>query len=157
MKSRPRLSVLIALLTVLAVWSCTGDGCFDNATSVPLAAFYQGGKAVSIDSLTVRGVDAPGDSLLIAGKTVQQVYLPLRVKESSCRFVFMYKKGIIPSDTIGIDYEAVPTFVSRECGAMYFFRVKGCSTTHNAIDSISIPDGIINNQDKVSIKIFMRQ
>lgn len=160
MKSRQSHSPLLwplLLVTLLVMPSCSDDGCIDNASCLPLVAFYVGEEPVSIDSLTVKGVGAPGDSLLVADEKVHQLYLPLRVSENCCRFVFTYKPDVVPSDTVSIYYDAVPTFVSRECGAMCFFRIKNCTTTHNAIDTISVLDSTISNQDKVYVKIYMRQ
>ena len=38
----------LAVLCAAALNSCTGDGCTDNSSSLPLAHFYQNGKAVTV-------------------------------------------------------------------------------------------------------------
>lgn len=145
-------------LLLMGATACTSDGCLDNGASIPLAAFYSSGKAVTIKNLTVKGVGAPGDSVLLNNASAGKVYLPLRATSSTSSFVLSYGDSVaVLPDTLTLNYEAVPTFVSHDCGAMFFFNIDSYATTHHAIDSIAITGKVIDNVDKVSIKIYMKQ
>lgn len=151
---------LTALLLALAA-GCSSDGCFDNGSALPLAGFYtvgSGGTATQtqVAGLSAWGVGVPGDSLIVSGQTSSQVYLPLRPTASSTQFVLQYAPAdSIAPDTLTINYKAQPTFVSRDCGAMYFYEVSGYSCTHNRIDSVAFPYGVIDNIDRVNIRIYL--
>ncbi len=151
------LSLLVACIAGLA--SCSSDGCYDNGSAVPLAKFYNSstGALATVDSLTVQGLGAPGDSDLIAGQSVNQLYLPLRSTVQQSQYVLSYKSSLaLAPDTVTLAYQAVPTFVSRDCGAMFFFDISGVNYTTHRIDSVVVVYPHITNQDRTSIKIFMK-
>lgn len=151
------------LLTAAATLAaCSSDGCTDNGSSLPLAAFYTSGStgSLSVPNLTVRGIGAPGDSLLLSAETVSQVYLPLRPSCDSTSFVLNYggqsTTEARTTDTLTLRYRAVPAFVSQECGAMYVFEIGSWSATAHGIDSVAIDDPVITNANRIAIKIYMR-
>lgn len=149
------LLALAVLGTAVAVTSCN-DNCMGNSSGIPLAAFYEDGQSVSVLNLTVYGIGAPNDSAIIRNTAATQVYLPLRTSTPSCEYVLDYNTEGMPNDTVTFNYDIIPYFESRECGAMYNFDIKECAYTQNAIDSISIPNSMITNSDVVTIKIFMK-
>lgn len=152
-------SVLIAVLSGLA--SCDTDGCEGNSSTLPLAGFYSSSSksAISIDSITVYGIGAPGDSAIIDNSSAaQQVYLPFDVDASRSQFVIRYNQKSLQgiADTITIKYESTPYFHSKDCGAFYVFDVTDYSVSHNLIDSIQVPQSRIDNTDTENIKIYFR-
>ena len=149
------LIALAACAVTMAVPSCN-DNCMGNSSGIPLAAFYEGDKSVSVLDLTVYGIGAPNDSAIIRNTAATQVYLPLRISVPSCQYVLDYNIEDEPNDTITFTYDIIPYFESRECGAMYNFRIKEWAYTQYGIDSISIPNTMITNSDVVTIKIFMK-
>lgn len=152
-------SVILLFLLVLAILgaACSNSGCLGNGSSIPLVAFYdyETGQQGSLNGLTVKGIGAPGDSLLADSASLTQVYLPLQVSTSSTSFVFDFNYEGVEPDTLTLRYEAVPYFHSEECGAMYIFNISDFSVTHHVIDSIAIPNKVINNEDRISIKLFI--
>lgn len=152
-------SVILLFLLVLAILgaACSNSGCLGNGSSIPLVAFYdyETGQQGSLNGLTVKGIGAPGDSLLADSASLTQVYLPLQVSTSSSSFVFDFNYEGVEPDTLTLRYEAVPYFHSEECGAMYIFNISDFSVTHHVIDSIAIPNKVINNEDRISIKLFI--
>lgn len=155
----------ILSLTVLAaaVCSCNTTGCLENQNSLPLAGFYSMDtkSAISIDSISIGGVNAPDDSLLVNnGKGVSSVYLPFRAARQSSSFFIHYEQEALSSpefnDTITFDYTSFPVFVSEECGAMYHYTITHTSYTRHLIDSVSVTDAVITNVEKERIKIFFR-
>lgn len=154
--------LIIAIAAIAGINSCNTNGCLDNQSSIPLAGFYSMStkKAISIDSLSVFGVGAPGDSSILSSSTASQVYLPLRNSTKVTQYVFHYNQKAISStalnDTITINYDAFPFFVSSECGAMYNFNVSSFSFTRHVMDSVAIPTMKFTNKNVETIKIFFR-
>ena len=87
-------------------------------------------------------------------------YVQSFIQSTFCNVFFIFKirffniEGIAP-DTLTLRYEAVPYFHSEECGAMYIFNISEFKVTHNFIDSVAVPNKVINNEDRISIKLFI--
>lgn len=150
------MAVVVAMGLAVVTTSCNNDNCIGNSTGIPLAGFYRDDKAVTINNLTVYGIGAPNDSLIINKESAKNVYLPLRLSTSSCKYVFNYNTEGLSNDTLTLDYDAIPYFESHECGAMYNFRITSMEHTTHAIDSVIIPEPLITNADIVSIKIYVQ-
>lgn len=155
--------LLLAVILLIGVAACNSDeGCEGNTSSMPLAGFYssQTKKAITIDSLTVFGVGVPNDSLLLDTARASQTYLPLDIEKTQARFVIRYDQQQLAAlklaDTITIDYSPRPYFHSEECGAMYYFDVKGYRTTNVLIDSMQIITPVFDNTTAETIKIYFR-
>lgn len=157
------LAVILAAAAVTGLGGCNTSGCTELHSSIPLAAFYRAGSetAISVDSVQIHGVGAPGDSVLLAAGTVAaQVYLPMRSSQQTTSWCFTYKsrellaRGV--TDTLTFDYTSEPYLASDECGAMYRYRINGVHYTENVIDSVSVPEPLITNNDAVSVRIFFR-
>lgn len=155
--------LLLAVILLVGVAACNSDeGCEGNTSSMPLAGFYssQTKKAITIDSLTVFGVGVPNDSLLLDTARASQTYLPLDIEKTQARFVIRYDQQQLAAlklaDTITIDYSPRPYFHSEECGAMYYFDVKGYRTTNVLIDSMQIITPVFDNTTAETIKIYFR-
>lgn len=163
MKTLRDILLFLSVCLLIGVAACDNNGCEENQSSLPLAGFYssQTKSSISIDSLTVYGIGAPGDSAVIRCETgVSQVYLPFDIDADTSRFVFKYEQLEIAelgiTDTVEIVYESRPYFHSKDCGAMYVFDVEGHNVTHNLIDSIQIPVQTIDNTNTEFIRIFFR-
>jgi len=150
--------ILAAIVTMASAifTSCNNENCYGNSNGIPLAAFYNDDETVTISNLTVYGIGAPNDSAIISNSSASQVYLPFRITTGSCQYVLNYNNQDIVNDTIGFEYDVIPYFESRECGAMYNFEIKEFSHTTNAIDSITIVNSMITNSDVVTIKIHFQ-
>ncbi|MGM9803700.1 MAG: DUF6452 family protein [Muribaculaceae bacterium] len=155
-------AMLVGLMAIAAT-SCNSDGCTTGVTSLPLAVFYSAEtqKTIAVDSISVYGVDAPGDSMLVrCGRNVSRVYLPLRISQSEVQYVFHYDQTAICNpllnDTLTISYDAVPYFESADCGVFYIFDVNNYTHTKHIIDSVSIPYNRISNMDVETVRIFFR-
>lgn len=155
--------LLLAAILLVGVAACNSDeGCEGNTSSMPLAGFYssQTKKAITIDSLTVFGVGVPNDSLLLDTAQASQTYFPLDIEKTQARFVIRYDQQQLAAlklaDTVTIDYSPRPYFHSEECGAMYYFDVKGYRTTNVLIDSMQIIAPVFDNTTAETIKIYFR-
>lgn len=165
---KPRISHIIALCAALfsasaVLPSCSSSGCSENRNAVPLAAFLNPAtdKEISLDSLSVTGVDQPNDSVLsAAGTVVSQVYLPMRPTHESVSWCFAYKWKRLDypelNDTITFDYTSQPFFASEECGAYYKYHITRMDYTDHLIERVEIVDSVVTNVDKVYINIYFR-
>ena len=96
-------SALFLMLAVgaalLAAGGCSTNDCGDNQNSLPLAGFYTSQdvpQAISIDSISIYGLHAPGDSLLLdSAVRVSEVYLPFRIDEPATTYVISYHQARI--------------------------------------------------------------
>lgn len=148
---------------------CASEECLDNKNSLPLAGFYASGsddksgnpRAISLDSVSIYGIGAPGDSILQDSvRALSQTYLPFQIEGGETRYVIRYLQASLSrlalADTIVFRYEAVPFFTGAQCGAIYEYRDIRISTTHTFIDSVVCPAGQITNAATENIKIYFR-
>lgn len=142
--------------------SCNNSECFDNQSTIPLAGFYsmQTKSKITVDSLTIYGVDVPGDSILLNNGSVSSLYIPMPLSGSKVDYVFHYNSKALDyielNDTLSINYNSYPQFVSNECGAIYKYDITGYKYTNHLIDSIALPTMEFNNVDTEVIKIYFR-
>lgn len=160
MKRLVEIVMLVVVLMVASLSSCNTTGCLDNRSSIPLADFYSSttNTPVATDSIEIGGVGAPWDSLLVpAGKSVSQIYLPLRSDQSVTAFYFAYKwRGMTPAynDTLWIYYNSFPYFASEECGAMFRYRITRIEHTSVFLDSVAVMDSLVTNVEKAIMKLY---
>lgn len=141
--------------------ACSTEECEGNKNSLPLAGFLSSAispREVSIDSLTVFGVGAPGDSLLLNNRSASELYLPFRIDEGETTFVFRYEQEALRgiTDSVTFRYDIVPYFVSSACGVVYNYEIKSIDCTRNLIDSVSCPGMKITNANIRNINIYFR-
>lgn len=153
----------LVVAPMLALAACNTAGCYDNQNSIPLAGFYsyQTRKAISVDSISLGGVGAPGDSLLLDNASgVSQVYLPLRSTQSATSYFIRYEQEALNdprlNDTITFHYTSIPYFESEECGAMFRYEITSYDYTRHLIDSVGLVDRLITNADMERIRIYFR-
>lgn len=159
-----RIFTAVALPLTLLVASCSNEECLQNKNSLPLAGFYNSDsipKQISIDSISIYGVGAPGDSILQDSvKGLSQSYLPFRIDQNSTTYVIKYLSGLLGrnriADTITFNYEIIPWFVSSACGTIYKYKMTSIDATHYIIDSVTCPKGVIDNTNSENLKIFFR-
>lgn len=156
-----RISPLVLLCGSIA--GCNTTGCLDNGSAIPLAGFYSSGTggSIGLDSLTIIGLEAPGDSALLRpGKAASSIYLPMRPVAPSTTWVIAYAYKAFDyewyNDTVTFDYESIPYFASEECGAMYCYNINNVRCTHHLIDSVALTNPLVTNVDIETIKIYFR-
>ena len=155
-------NIIVSVAAVAMLTACNTSGCTDNQSSIPLAGFYsyESLSAISVTKLTIGGVGAPNDSLLLENSSASQIYLPFRPGETTSAFFIHYgDEGLDDpalNDTISFSYDRIPFFASEECGAMYRYAVKELSYTRHLIDSVGMVDSTITNADVETIRIYFR-
>lgn len=160
MTRKSLIPILCAIILCVAA-ACTNSDCKDYRTTLPLAGFYsdtgaEGIQAIAFDSLTVAGVGAPGDSLLLdCARQPSQAYLPLPIDARSCSFAFIYATSPrLLSDTITISYTPSPHFASAECGVVYYYDINSISHTSLLIDSVSCLTNPLTNRPLENLRIY---
>lgn len=152
----PHIAVIALVLTLAA---CSNDSCYDNGSSLPLAAFYLNGTQQSVPGLSIMGIGVPGDSLLADGESLKEAYLPLRATTTTTSYAmwrtFSTSIGeVTVRDTISLSYMAVPYFHSNECGAMYNFDITSFDYTCNGIDSVVVLTPHVTNSRVPALRIY---
>lgn len=162
-KGKRYIWAVIPAIAVITATGCGSGGCLENGSTLPLAGLYSSttGGAISIDSLEVRGLGAPNDSILLyPTRNTSSIYMPFRADYESVSWVFSIHQAAFNHsefyDTLTFDYTTIPYFASADCGAMYIYRVNRMNVTHNLIDSVAITDSLFTNVDREQIKIFYR-
>ncbi len=124
-----------------------------------MARFYASGTTtqLSANGLTVTAIGAPGDSLLVNNETVSELHLPLRASTTSTQWMltFTIADDVTLTDTVTINYRPVEYFANVECGAMYYFDITNVTTTHNVIDSITVPLPHVTHVDQLNLRIYV--
>lgn len=153
----------IAAIALSFIGGCSTDECYDNRNALPYAGFYgvMEGKMnpISIDSVQVYGIGAPGDSILSSGgRAIANLYLPFRIDSDTTKYVFrLINKAYEPynlADTLTFIYTRDARFVSAACGASYVYTMKSITSTGLLIDSVVVPEGRITNADMENIQIY---
>lgn len=164
------LIVAVGLIAVLA--ACGDDTCYDQRSALPMARFYYKGgtTAVAVSGLTVGGIGAAGDSLIVDSTTVSEFYMPLAPRESECQYFLRFtiaQEGVDGetgntattyshlTDTLTVRYAARPYFASRECGAMYYYDIADLSATNHILDSVAVATPTITNVSQVNFRLFL--
>lgn len=156
--------LFLPALIISAISGCATSECYDNQNSLPLAGFYSSEeipRAISLDSISILGIGAPGDSVLQDSvRSLSQVYLPFRIDQGSTTYEIRYLQGAAGlfhfSDVITFNYDIIPWFVSAACGTVYNYKITSIETTHNFIDSVICPLGEITNANIENLKIYFR-
>lgn len=150
----------ISATVACGLWaSSCSDSCSDNQNALPLAGFYDSGgpaELVTIDSLEVIGVDTPSDSALSpASESKNQVSLPFRIDSDTTRYVFIDRhEGSGLRDTVTFIYTRTPHLVNKECGVSYIFDIRSITSQGIFIDSVTCPNGFINNANTQNLNIY---
>ena len=150
---------IVLVLAALYLTACNDDSCYDNGSSLPLAAFYLGNSQQTITGLTIMGIGAPGDSLLADSSALKEVYVPLRASVGTTRYAISRWVGAgTPMaqqlhDTLTLDYEPIAYFHSAECGAMYNFNLHDVRCTINGIDSVVVITPLVTNSRTPALRI----
>ncbi len=87
------LSILLSAGMAVAIAGCNTTGCVDNKSSIPLAGFYSYETlgAISLSNISVGGIGAPNDSLLLDNTSASEVYLPFRSLYEETAFFIRYE------------------------------------------------------------------
>ncbi len=148
----------LALIPALLMAASCSDTCTENKNALPFAGFYRIGSSeqVSVDSLLITGIGAPGDSVLSPeSASKSSVYLPFKIDSDTTRYIFTdARRSRMVDDTVTFVYSRTPRFANVECGVSYIFDIRDILFTGTLIDSVSCPSGFIDNTNQENLKIY---
>ena len=144
---------------MMCLTSCGDNSCTENGSSLPQATCWLGGSQQTVSGLTIKGIGAPGDSLLADSSSLSMIYLPLRASVGTTSYAISRWVGAGTSmarqlhDTITLDYEPIIFFHSEECGVMYNFDIRDVSYTTHGLDSVVLVTRLVTNTPKPTLRI----
>lgn len=146
-------------VTAICIVAACSDTCDENQNALPLAGFYLSGgpvELVTIDSLEVIGLNAPGDSVLSpASESKDELYMPFKIESDTTQYIFIDRHEYSElSDTVTFIYSRTPQLVSQECGVSYIFDIREIKTSGVFIDSVTCPNGFIDNNSSQNLNIY---
>jgi hypothetical protein len=142
-----------ALVGALLLGGCSDSECTLSNTSYTCFQFYnQNGKTVSMTG-TISVTAAGTDSVLINQESApSQFQLPLSYTHEKDTFIVHYTERMI--DSIFVTHANIPHFLSMDCGTGMYHTIEAVSSTHNAIDSLSIVNPNVDYETKENIKLY---
>lgn len=148
------LTLIISLFsTLFLLQSCNDASCTDSTQVVMKIGFYKQSenKNITFDSLTVRGLYHPKDSILYnKSRAVKSISLPLHIVQDSTVYEINYYKSnsatVAHIDTIVLYHTNKPYFVSQDCGCTVFATITGFKTTGHRINNIRILINEVTNK-----------
>lgn len=158
MHAKSLTALLSSLVLSLVLVSCS-DTCGENMNTIPLAGFYSAGDSQTLlrmDSLEVRGLNAPGDSVLsYPWESKSELMLPFKIDADTTTYIFsQHINGISRQSTVMFIYSRTPRFDSYECGVSYLFDIKDIMCTGSLVDSVVCPKGFIDNANIQNLRIY---
>ena len=162
MKRLPVIFCILALAGLL-VPGCEVENCPPNALSyLHFSLVDQNGRTFNTsDTITIVGQTTSSDTLvsdtLINQEAAASSFsLPLSY-DAYTQFVFIYHAldvGYVGRDTIRIDHRNIPYFTNLDCGSMMFYEVTKVENTRHRLDSLTITNPNIDNNEKENFKIY---
>ncbi|MBO7239415.1 MAG: hypothetical protein J6V23_02915 [Bacteroidaceae bacterium] len=165
MMKRAASGILISLVTACMVLlgSCdSGYDCGIEKTSYNRIGFYNI-DANGIESqykfpeaITVSLVVNGKDSVVINHlSNASELKVPMSYTHSCDTVVFSYESSA--TDTLYVNHENIPYFISMECGLAMYHRILSVEHTNAFIDSIAIKNDYVNFDYNENIKLYLVQ
>ncbi len=162
MKSKIIIGNIVLLILVWLV-SCGSSGCYENRSSLPIAALYATNaptQAIAIDSVSLYGIGVSSQSLLLdCARQVSTMTMPLRNDADTTSYVIRYDMKALShtsryNDTITWVYTRYPYFISGDCGVVFNYVIDTICHTHNMLDSVAIMTDEVTNVSQETIRLY---
>ena len=86
---------------------------------------------------------------------MSQIYLPFRIDSDTTTYVFTrLVEGFSLESEVRFIYSRTPQFVNVECGVSYLFDIRKIECRGNLIDSVTCPNGFIDNTNAENLNIY---
>lgn len=154
-RSKPFTSALaLSCLFLFLIYSCSESDCSLGGRPAVRFNFIDSKKHTQVslfDSLTVTALGT--DSILLNRvKAINHITLPLNYVEKETTFILKYTRFV--HDTLWVEHENYPHFISMDCGISMFYHLKNIRYTTNLIDSIALRNSDIDDNEKENFQIF---
>lgn len=151
---------LIAFLsTCLLFPGCEEGDC--SLTSISLARFNfldsrTHAPVTLTEGVTVTGIATIADTLNIDTVFNQaQTYMSVPLSFTNKTTYVMHYTELI-RDTIELVHQNIPFVSNIECGATMFYEIESIRYTTNALDSVTLVNPRITNEEKTNFHIYYR-
>ena len=152
MKASALQGLTFGLLLLLA-GACNDTDCTVSNTAYVNYGLYNGnGVAVTFTepvTVTTTGVDSV---LINQESNMQLMQLPLSYTNTEDTFIVHLSETLF--DTIYVTHQNIPYFTNLDCGTMMFYNVTNTSFTQHVLDSLTITNPNIDNNEKENFKIY---
>ncbi len=154
-------TILLSMLVLLA--ACGSSGCYENRSSIPIAALYASNapsQAIAIDSVSLYGIGQSEQTMLLdCAKQVTTMTMPLRNDADTTIYVIQYDMKALShttryNDTITWIYTRYPYFISGDCGVVFNYAIDTIYYTCNLLDSLAIMVDEVTNVSQETIRLY---
>lgn len=153
------ISTVLLVIALTVITGCEEDPC--SLTTLSQARFdfrdSQTHKAVSLtQGATVTGIATIADTLdvdTVFNQAKDHMTVPLSYTNKTT-YVMHYTERM--RDTIWVTHRSTPFVSNIECGAVMHYEVESIRYTTNALDSVTIVNPEITNEEKTNFNIYYR-
>jgi len=114
-------------------------------------------KTVSlVNGATITGIVTIADTMLtdtLFNQAQSYMSVPLSYTDRTT-YVMHYSETL--RDTIQLTHKNIPFVSDIECGSMMFYKVEQVAYTTNVLDSVTLVNPDINNEEKKNFNIYYR-
>lgn len=153
-------TILISfLLFCFLVQSCTESDCSLSTTSLAHFDFLDSKSHQAVEfteGAMITGIITSDDTLdvdTVFNQAKSYMSVPLSYTNQTT-YVMHYNETL--RDTIWITHKNIPYVSDIECGAMMFYHVEKMDYTTNVLDSVTLVNPEINNEEKKNFNIYYR-
>ena len=155
------ITLILCIAACTAFISCeTGYDCSINNIAYNHIGFYKtdtDGKESKYkiqEALTVSLMVNGSDSIAINHiQDTDNLMLPMSYTNNRDTVIFRTESGIY--DTLFVDHENIPYYISMECGTVMYHNLTGIEYTGNIIDSAVIVNKYIKFDNNGNIKLYL--
>lgn len=154
----PTMTLLVAMLVGVFVACQTETVCEDATASMLRMRFYTQNEAgestpISIDSLTIYGIEKSQEKIYNNRKSVAMAELPLNPGANQSGFVLVFPGEV--HDTLLINYDRELNLISVECGFSMFYEIRELTNSFHALSAAEIINTLISNTFDEHLQIFL--
>ena len=147
------------LVSCLLIQSCGESDCSLSTTSYARFDFLDGKTQKSVtltNGAMITGIITIDDTLnvdTVFNRAESYMSVPLSYTNQTM-YVMHYSETL--RDTIRLNHKNIPFVSDIECGSMMFYQVEEFTYTTHVLDSVTLVNPEINNEEKKNFNIYYR-
>lgn len=147
------------LVSCLLIQSCGESDCSLSTTSYARFDFLDGKTQKSVtltNGAMITGIITIDDTLnvdTVFNRAESYMSVPLSYTNQTM-YVMHYSENL--RDTIRLSHKNIPFVSDIECGSMMFYQVEEFTYTTHVLDSVTLVNPEINNEEKKNFNIYYR-
>ena len=156
---RQKITIALLITLIAFVTGCEEDPC--SLTTISVARFdfrdSRTHKSVTLtEGVTVTGIATIADTLnvdTVFNQAKSYMAVPMSYTHKTT-YVMHYTERM--RDTIEVTHRNIPFVSNIECGVVMQYQVESIRYTTNALDSVTIVNPEINNEEKTNFNVYYR-